>query len=153
MVKTTHGVPYERSKKLAEFKKDHNLPAYKDLQNKVKGGLVQEVDASIMRMARFAEAQRMIFETIHGAGWDVTNIFHNIVDLQNKKLQLEEDLAKQGMNPLLSPEWVKANEMLMKQIEFVHKHKLELNKFQYGVQKTAEKREDDLFTVEGSLDD
>lgn len=153
MAKTTQGIPHETSQRMLNFKKEQGLPAYKELQEKVKGGLVEQVDASIMRMAKFAEAQRMIFETIHGAGWDVTNVFHNIIDLQNKKLQLEEELTKQGINPLLSPEWVKANEMLTKQIEFVHKHKLELNKFNYGVQKSTEKRDDDLFTVEGKVDD
>lgn len=153
VTKDSQGVPYERSKHLNNFKKDHNLPTFKKIKDDLRKGLVEQVDASILRMGKFAEAQRMLYETMHSAGWDVTNVFHNIIDLQNKKLELEEELALEGKNPLLSPEWVKANEMLTKQIEFVHKHKLELSKFNYGVQKTAERDEDELFKVEGSLDE
>lgn len=138
-----------RSKHLNKFKEDNNLMAHKEMQYLEKHGLVEQVNGKIERLERFAAANERIMNVMHAGGWDVTNVFHNYIDLQDKLFELEATLQARGENPLQSPEWMKAREQLNKELQFIHKHKLDFEKFQYAKNhKAVKKDEDDLFTVE-----
>jgi hypothetical protein len=143
------GVELERSPVLQRFKETHGLAKWKDIQKLEQMGLVDQVEWKIAQMERFSAVNRAIHETIHAAGWSETSLIHNIIELQSNILDLEEKLKAEGINPLESPEWMKAREQLVKDLQFVQKQDLDVSKFLHGVERTREKRnEDDLFVVE-----
>ena len=139
----------DRSKKLQEFKKANGLPTWKDLQDDERKGLGAAIDEKLRRMARFSVVNQQIVQTVHGAGWDVANILHQIVSLQNNLLEYEEMLQQEGKNPLTDANYMKAREQLMKDIQFISKQKLDVAQFQHKVQHSKEKMDDDdMYQVE-----
>ena len=140
---TETGVPHKRSKQLQDFKKKANLPEWKELNDQLDEGMSAIVEKKVELMQRFAVAQRLLYETCSANGWKVANVINNITDLQGKLWELEEDLRRQGKNPLESAEWMKARELLMKEAQFMHKHKLDLDRFNEGVGHQRRKFDDD----------
>jgi hypothetical protein len=84
----------------------------------------------------------------------VINALIQVMDLQTKLLELEESLKEQGVNPLTSPEWIKAREMLSKETQFIHKHGLDIAEVTSRIRSRKDKRgEDILFEVDGVVKD
>lgn len=143
-----NGVPHERSSNLSHFKERAGLPSWKELSKDYELGFVESVEKKIALMERYAAANRHLYETLSASGWKVANLLHNIVDLQGKLWELEEKLRAEGRNPLESPEYMHAREQLMKEMQFVHKYKLDVDRFQYQVEEKKRKLgDDDLFKV------
>lgn len=147
MEKKDRKVVGEDSKRLKAFKEKNGLPSWQEIQKDEKMGLMDQIEIKLRRMARFSELNKQLMTMMHSAGWDVSNVFHNVVDLQNKLLEYEEKLAGEGRNPLEEKEYMDARKQLMQEIQFIHKHKLALDEFQHRVTKKP-KNEDDLFDVE-----
>jgi hypothetical protein len=138
----------EQSKELKKFKKEQGLATWKEIQKEEQRGLVDEAERKIRQIARYNEQQNVLIQTMTSAGWSVVNVLHNITDLQSNLFDLEEKLRNEGINPLESPEYMKAREMLNKQIEFVHKHKIDAVELQLKISDKKEKMDDDtLFEV------
>jgi len=139
----------EQSKEMKRFKKEQGLATWKEIQKQESLGLVDEAERKIRQIARYNEQQNILIQTMTSAGWSVVNVLHNITDLQGNLFDLEEKLRNEGINPLESPEYMKAREMLNKQIEFVHKHKIDATELQLKINDKKEKMDDDsLFTVD-----
>lgn len=147
--KTKFASKHEQGKKLAKFKKDNNLPDMKEIQKNLSMGLAEQVERRLKYFAEYNALQEQVLQLVHGAGWDVANIVNSIVDLQGKLFELEAKLEGEGINPLESDEYMRARKMLTDQIQYIHKHKLDVAEFRHKVQKKKEDLDDDsIFTVE-----
>lgn len=148
--------PGEGDRELVEYKDKMGLPKWNDLSREIERlsekhgvGWADELKAKIDVHRKYVEYQTLLAQNYSALGLQHVNVIHNVVDLQNKIFVLEEKLRSEGRNPLESSEWVKARELLMKEMQFIHKHGLDEKKFQHNLS-VAKKRsgDDDLFVVE-----
>ena len=148
-----------RSKDIAAVKKKMNLPVWKDLSDELHvlaerngAGWADELKEKVDLYRRFVEYQSVLMVNIKAMGVDQANAMRNMMDLQMKLFELEQKLRDEGTNPLESPEWVKAREMLAKEMQFIHKHKLDIAQFQASVEKAKTRLDDDsMFVVEAEV--
>jgi hypothetical protein len=141
--------PGENSKYLQSFKEKVGLPTAEEIKGLLEGGFADQVIGRVKVMQQYAIAQQMLYQTMTAMDWKVANSLHNIVDLQSKLWTLEEDLRQRGENPLENDAWMRARELLGKEVQFVQKQGLDTAKFQVDVQKNREALgDDDLFKVE-----
>lgn len=139
----------ETSPRLNTYKKTQGLAKWEDIQRDERNGLMDEAERKIRQIARYNEQNQILMQTMNSAGWSVMNVAINITDLQGKLFDLEEKLIAEGVNPLESPEWVKAREMLAKEVQFVHKHKIDATELQMKMKREKETMGDDnIFTIE-----
>ena len=141
----------EDSTAMAAFKKKAGLVT-KDEIKSLEPKNIQELQTKIKLLHDYAMAQQAlvdIFGTVNGR---VINSISQVVDLQTKLWQLEEKLKEAGMNPLESPEWIKARDMLAKETQFIHKYKLDVADVVSRISNRKEKRGDDvIFEIEPEM--
>lgn len=138
----------ERSAKFSKFKKETNLPSFREVTDLSEAGLAGAVEARLKLMERYATVNEALYRTIRANGWRVADAIRNMVDLQGKLWEFEEKLKEQGLNPLESPEWMKARELLSKEAQFIQKQGLEVAKFDESISRRKEAFGDDaIFEV------
>ena len=144
------------SKELEEYKDKLGLPKWKDLSKEHEAlaqrhgaGFADALHDKVELYKKFTDYQAALYLNFTSSGTQNMMVFHNLTDLQMKLFELEEQLRKEGINPLMSPEWMDARRQLQKEMEFIQKHKLDLAQFQMNAQRVKEKHidDDDLFVV------
>lgn len=146
--------PMEGSVALVEVKDKLGLPKWQDLSKELSElaerhdiSWAAEVQAKVELHKRYVEYQTILAQNFSALGLQHVNALHNVIDLQNKLFELEDKLRRENVNPLESPEWVKARELLAKEMQFIHKHGLDQQKFQVELEKTKKKTNDDVMYV------
>jgi hypothetical protein len=150
----------ERSAELVELKDKLGLPKWNDLQQELAElakrhdiTWANELQAKVELHRKYAEYQTLLMLNFKSMGLDNVNAMRNMIDLQVKLFELEEKLRADGVNPLESDEWVRGREMLAKEMQFIHKHKLDVATFQANVGKIKNKiGDDDMFVVEAKTE-
>lgn len=153
--------PGERNKKIAEYKAKNGLPMWRPLVEELKQlaerhdqPWADELKARIDLHRKYVEFQTVLARDFSALGLNYLNSFNNAIDLQSKLFDLEERLRKEGKNPLESEEWVKGRELLSKELQFIHKHKLDAAKFELDIQNTKKRQgDDDVFVIEAEVSD
>jgi hypothetical protein len=148
--------PGERNPELQEFKEKMGLPQWKSLSNELdqlaeRHGVswAEQLREKIELHKKYIEYQTTLALMYQSIGLPQVNAIHNALDLQNKLFELEEKLRNEGVNPLESDEWMRARDLLAKEMQFIHKHKLDLAQFQAALEKKKDRyNEDAIFTVE-----
>lgn len=151
--------PGERNEELVLLKDELGLPKWQELTTELQElsdrhgiGFAEELAAKVSLYQKYTDFQTSLANNFKAAGLDYVNVLHNAMDLQLKLFELEEKLKAEGRNPLESDEWVRGRGMLDKNMEFIHKHKLDTARFQKDLDR--EKRhvgDDSLFTVEAEV--
>lgn len=136
-----------KSKKLERFLKSAGLPSRRDVGDLLDAGFAAEVQRRVDLMTQYAAATEMVYRNMTAVGWRAANAMHLVVDLQGKLWQLEQALAAEGKNPLESPEWLKARELLSKEVQFIQRLGLDAAKFEADKNRPVTGGGDDLFTV------
>lgn len=148
--------PGERTTDLAEYKDKMGLPKWKDLSKELEElakrhdvTWANQLQAKVELHRKYVEYQTLLAQNFSSMGLQHINALNNTLDLQNKLFELEEKLRAEGVNPLEDEGWMKAREILAKEIQFLHKHKLDIAQFQHNLQGAKNRQGDDaMFTVD-----
>lgn len=143
----------EDSQQLQEFKRETGLVTKEEIK-RLEPSTIQELQKKIQLLDQYTVAQQRLVDLFGSMNGRVINALIQVMDLQTKLLELEESLKEQGVNPLTSPEWIKAREMLSKETQFIHKHGLDIAEVTSRIRSRKDKRgEDILFEVDGVVKD
>ena len=119
----------ERSKRLSDFKKSAGLPVLKDIQVLEEQGLSEAVSRKIEQYERYVAAQRVLYTTLSSLGWNVAKVVERALELEGMMISRKEKLEEEGTDPLEDDVYMAARDQLMKELQFIHKHGLDVEKF------------------------
>lgn len=146
--------PLERNAEMVEYKEKMGLPKWKDLSAELEElakrhdtSWANQLQAKVELHRKYVEYQTLLAQNFSSMGLQHINALNNTLDLQNKLFELEEKLRGEGINPLEDEKWMKSREMLAKEIQFLHKHKLDIAQFQQNLQGVKKRQGDDAMFV------
>jgi len=148
MGKTRNLKTGKHSKQLKAFKEKTGLVHIDEIK-KLPIDTVQLLQKKVELMNNYAIANQRLVDLFGSVGGRMVNALNVYIDLQAKLLQLEDECIQRGENPLENPSWLKAREMLAKEIKFIHKHGLDAADVQSKIDTRKQKRNEDvIFEVE-----
>ncbi len=138
----------EDSKKMKVFKEKAGLVTRDEIK-KLPIDDVAAIQAKIALLDRYAVAQQKLVDVFGSINGRVVNAINIVVDLQGKLWELEEKCKLDGENVLENPHYLKAREMLAREMQFIHKHNLDVKDVKSKVESRKRSMGDDvLFEVE-----
>lgn len=138
----------EFSKHLADFKEKTGLVTKEELKA-LPIDNIKQLQEKIDLMDRYATAQQKLVDIFGAIGGRVVNSLSLVVDLQAKLWELEETARESGVSPLEYKEYLKARELLSKEMQFIHRHGLDRADVQSKIESRKKKGNDDvIFEVE-----
>jgi hypothetical protein len=152
--------PGDAVPELVEYKKKMHLPQWNDLSKELEElskrqdvSWAAEVQAKVELHRKYLELQSVLVQNYMSMGLQHVNAVQNFVDLQVKLFELEQQIKAEGGNPLENDAWVRARDLLSKELQFIHKHGLDQAKFQNDLQAKKQKMGDDaMFVVEAEVE-
>lgn len=136
----------ERSKYMQEFKSKTGLVSMKEIRQ-LPITSIEALNKKIELMERYTVANQRLVDMFGSVGGRAVNALNQVVDLQARLLQLEEQCEMKGENPLENQSWLKARDMLAKETQFIHKHGLDVLNVESQVNSRQTKRAEDTDTV------
>jgi len=133
----------EHSKYLKEFKQKAGLVTKAELKA-LPISTVEQLEKKIELMNRYALAQQRLVDIFGAIGGRVVNSLSLVVDLQSKLWELEEKARERGDSPLEYKEYLKARELLSKEMQFIHRHGLDVADVQSKIESRKLDRDDDV---------
>lgn len=133
----------EASKQLQEFKRKAGIVTKEEIRS-LEPRTISDIEKKIELLDKYTIVQQRLVDLFGTLNGRVINSINQVMDLEIKLIELEETLKEQGQNPLLCPEWVKAREMLSRETQFIHKHKIDVAEVASRIQSRKAKRGEDV---------
>jgi len=112
-----------QSPRYKELQKKYNLVTKDDVRS-LEPRTFDEIREKIQLLHEFAIANKEMVDLVSATGFQVVNVLNQSVELSAKVLVLEKELKEQGINPLLSPEYVAAKKLELEMLKFIQVQKL-----------------------------
>jgi len=135
------------SKELDEFKKKTGLVSMEELKG-LPIDSYEGLQKKIKLMDEYTVANQRLVDLFGSVGGRAVNALNQVVDLQARLLELEDDCKERGENPLENSSWLRARQMLANEVQFIHKHGLDVAVVRERLDGRKEKRcEDVMFDI------
>jgi hypothetical protein len=137
-----------RSKLLEKQLEKEGLPTLRELHALMDTGFAAKAQERVDLMLKYTAARENLYRLYTAAGFRAVNAIQMAVELQAQLYELEEKIRAEGQNPIENPDWLKAREMLAKEVTAIQKLGLDAAKFEADLtQNKVKTGEDSVFTV------